>query len=205
MFDPSKQEFKEYPIPGPRSGAHGLAEDKDGNIWFGANWAGYVGKLDPKTGELIKGDVATQTRAVLDAMKYTLEYAGSSLDKVLKTTIFITNAPATRLPLEAVLVVARVRSQIELLFKLWKSHGRIDESRSGKAWRVICHVYAKMLVMIVQQWIWLISRRTIRIAVCQKRPDSAEIRLAGPEDCGVSSARSRRWRRLCAAWRRVVE
>ena len=48
--------------------------------------------LDPKTGELIKGDVATQTRAVLEAMKYTLEYAGSSLDKVVKTTIFITNA-----------------------------------------------------------------------------------------------------------------
>jgi len=48
--------------------------------------------LDPKTGELIKGDVAMQTRAVLEAMKYTLEYAGSSLDKVVKTTIFITNA-----------------------------------------------------------------------------------------------------------------
>src|SRR5207247_10865185 len=48
--------------------------------------------LDPKTGELIKGDVATQTRAVLEAMKYALEHAGSSLDKVVKTTIFITNA-----------------------------------------------------------------------------------------------------------------
>jgi len=72
-------------------------------------------------------------------------------------TIFITNAPATRLPLEAVLVVARARWQIELLFKLWKSHGRIDESRSGKPWRVICDVYAKLLAMLVQQWIWLIS------------------------------------------------
>lgn len=72
-------------------------------------------------------------------------------------TIFITNAPVTQLPLEAVLVVARARWQIELLFKLWKSHGRIDESRSGKPWRVICDVYAKLLAMIVQQWIWLIS------------------------------------------------
>ena len=48
--------------------------------------------LDPKTGELIKGDVATQTRACLEALKYALECAGSSLDKVVKTTIFITNA-----------------------------------------------------------------------------------------------------------------
>lgn len=48
--------------------------------------------LDPKTGELIKGDIPTQTRAVLDAMKYALEHAGSSMDKVVKTTVFITNA-----------------------------------------------------------------------------------------------------------------
>lgn len=72
-------------------------------------------------------------------------------------TIFITNAPAWRLPLEAVLVVARARWQIELLFKLWKSHGRIDESRSGKPWRVICDVYAKLLAMVIQHWTWLLS------------------------------------------------
>lgn len=72
-------------------------------------------------------------------------------------TIFITNAPVSRLPLAAVLVVARARWQIELLFKLWKSHGRIDESRSGKPYRVICDVYAKLLAMLMQQWIWLIS------------------------------------------------
>ncbi|MFA6265980.1 MAG: RidA family protein [Pseudolabrys sp.] len=48
--------------------------------------------LDPKTGELVTGDIQTQTRAVLDALKYALEHAGSSLDNVVKTTIFITNA-----------------------------------------------------------------------------------------------------------------
>jgi Transposase DDE domain len=72
-------------------------------------------------------------------------------------TIFITNAPAARLAGAAVLVVARARWQIELLFKLWKSQGRIDESRSGKPWRVICDVYAKVLAMVVSQWTWLLS------------------------------------------------
>lgn len=48
--------------------------------------------MNPKTGELVKGDIPTQTRAVLDAMKYALEHAGSSMDKVVKTTVFITNA-----------------------------------------------------------------------------------------------------------------
>jgi 2-iminobutanoate/2-iminopropanoate deaminase len=48
--------------------------------------------LDTKTGDLIKGDISTQTRAVLDAIKYSLESAGSSMDKVVKVTIYITNA-----------------------------------------------------------------------------------------------------------------
>ncbi len=72
-------------------------------------------------------------------------------------TIFITNVPATRLTIAAVLVVARARWQIELVFKRWKSQGQIDESRSGKPWRVICDVYAKLLAMLVQHWITLID------------------------------------------------
>lgn len=72
-------------------------------------------------------------------------------------TIFVTNAPSTLLPMEAAVVVARARWQIELVFKLWKSHGRIDESRSRQMWRVVCDVYAKLLAMIIQQWVALSS------------------------------------------------
>jgi reactive intermediate/imine deaminase len=48
--------------------------------------------LDPETGTIVRGDIAVQTRAVLDAMRYALEKAGSSMEKVVKTTVFITNA-----------------------------------------------------------------------------------------------------------------
>ena len=72
-------------------------------------------------------------------------------------TIFITNVPVEMLSLAEALIVARARWQIELLFKLWKSHGRIDEARSGKPWRVICDVYAKLLAMVIQHWTWLLS------------------------------------------------
>jgi hypothetical protein len=71
--------------------------------------------------------------------------------------IVITNAPAEVIALEAALVLGRVRWQIELLFKLWKSHGHIDESRSSNPWRILCDVYAKLLAMLVQHWAALID------------------------------------------------
>src|SRR6516162_8316940 len=45
-------QFKEYPLKTAGSGPHGLVADKDGNIWFTAISGGYVGKLDPKSGEI---------------------------------------------------------------------------------------------------------------------------------------------------------
>ena len=48
------------------------------------------------------------------------------------------------LTLTEVLVLLRARWQIELLFKLWKSHGHIDESRSAQPWRVLTEVFAKL-------------------------------------------------------------
>jgi hypothetical protein len=70
-------------------------------------------------------------------------------------TVFITNAPAEKLSLREALTVGRARWQLELLFKLWKSEGRIDESRGQRPWRVLCEVYAKLLAMVVQHWVLL--------------------------------------------------
>jgi hypothetical protein len=72
-------------------------------------------------------------------------------------TIVITNVPPERLTLDEALVLYRARWQIELLFKLWKSQGRIDDWRTAKPWRVLCEVYAKLLAMLVQHWLLLVS------------------------------------------------
>lgn len=48
--------------------------------------------IDWKTGELVRGDVLVQTRQSLENVKRALEEAGSSMDKVLKTTIYIANS-----------------------------------------------------------------------------------------------------------------
>ena len=84
--------------------------------------------------------------------------------------LFVTNVPVELLSPEEALVLARVRWQIELLFKLWKSHGQIDQSRSTKPWRILCEVYAKLLAMVVQHWLLLLS--------CWHAPDRSLFRAA---------------------------
>jgi len=72
-------------------------------------------------------------------------------------TVLVTNLPPERLSLAEALVLARVRWQIELLFKLWKSHGQIDAWRSGKPWRIACELYAKLIAMVLQHWLLLLG------------------------------------------------
>lgn len=72
-------------------------------------------------------------------------------------TIFVTNVPADVLSVREALILGRARWQIELLFKLWKSQGQIDQWRSEKAGAILCELYAKVIAMIVQHWIMLVS------------------------------------------------
>lgn len=72
-------------------------------------------------------------------------------------TLVITNVPAHRLSFEQVLALLRARWQIELLFKLWKEHGLIDDWNATSPWRILCEVYAKLLAMVVQHWFVLLS------------------------------------------------
>ena len=47
--------------------------------------------LDPTTGNLVEGDIASQTRQVLENLQSVLKAAGSSLDRVVKATVFLRN------------------------------------------------------------------------------------------------------------------
>lgn len=47
--------------------------------------------IDPKTGNLVEGDISAQTRQVLENLKAVLEAGGSSLDRVVKATVFLKN------------------------------------------------------------------------------------------------------------------
>jgi len=72
-------------------------------------------------------------------------------------TLLVTNAPPTLLSVAEAEVLRRLRWQVELLFKLWKSHGQVDVSRSAKPWRILGEVYAKLIAVVLQHWVLLLG------------------------------------------------
>ena len=58
---------------------------KTGNMVF---CSGQI-PIDPATGEFVSGDVAEQTRQVLKNLSAVLEAAGTDLNNVVKTTVFL--------------------------------------------------------------------------------------------------------------------
>ena len=83
-------------------------------------------------------------------------------------TLMVTNVPT--LSVDEALALTRTRWQIELLFKLWKQHGRIDEWRSTKPFRILCELYAKLVAMVIQHWMILVS--------CWNYPDKSLVKAS---------------------------
>ena len=48
--------------------------------------------LDLESGKMVRGDIEAQTKQVMKNIVYTLDCAGSSMDKVVKANVFVTNA-----------------------------------------------------------------------------------------------------------------
>ena len=74
--------------------------------------------------------------------------------------VVVTNLPVERATADEVLVLARVRWQIELVFRRWKSVGAVDESRSAQSWRILTEVYAKLVGMVIAHWATLLGAWT---------------------------------------------
>jgi hypothetical protein len=81
----------------------------------------------------------------------------------------------------------RVRWQLELVFKVFKSEGKIDETRSTQPYRVICELHAKLLAMVAQlarelyRRCGIVRRRTTpstldRLIACE--PECEQYRIA---------------------------
>ncbi len=71
--------------------------------------------------------------------------------------LLISNVPASLLTLSEAFVLLRVRWQIELVWKLWKMQGQVDEWQTKNEGRILCEVYAKLLAVLLQHWLMLLT------------------------------------------------
>lgn len=88
--------------------------------------------FDPATSQLVEGDIAAQTDRVIQNLKAIVEAAGSSLDKAVKTTVFLKDmgefakmnevyaryfpsAPPARATVEVARLPRDVRVEIDLI------------------------------------------------------------------------------------------
>jgi hypothetical protein len=140
--------------------------------WQGVVWVGKAHRLRARLLlQRVPQEVADQRRRRIRKTARDKGFTPSAAALALADwTLLLTNIPPEQLTLREAVVVARVRWQIELLFKLWKSHGQLDQWRSGKPARILCEVYAKLLAMVMQHWVMVVS--------CWQFPDRSLVKAA---------------------------
>ncbi len=134
-----------------------------------------VGKKQQMTARLVaervpKSVVEQRHERILETARQNQQAPSERALALAHWTIFLTNVPLALLKPAEVLIMARFRWQIELLFKLWKSDLQIDEWCTKNPNRILCELYAKLIAAIVTHWFMLLAcwdnpRRSLRQAM----------------------------------------
>lgn len=108
--------------------------------------------------ERVPNKVAKQRRAAL-MVKAERKHQKVSRERLQTASfsILVTDLDETRLTAREAFILYHLRWRIELLFRCWKSVAGLGRSRSRKPLRMLCELYAKLLVLVVQHWLMLTS------------------------------------------------
>jgi hypothetical protein len=105
--------------------------------------------------------VAAQRRARVEAEAHAkCRPVSRDAVELAEWAVVITNVPADKLSLAEAMVLLKIRWQIELVFKVWKRHGRVDEWRTKKPARILCEIYAKLIGLVLHHWLLAASAWT---------------------------------------------
>jgi len=126
----------------------------------------YLGSKDKIKTRLILQLVPEQvvSERLRKAAKYNKKKGGNGLSKEFKAraalNLFITNANQEQIPTKHIWQLYRLRWQIELIFKIWKSICSIEKVKKVKKERLECYIYSKLL-LIALLWgiLWKTAKR----------------------------------------------
>jgi hypothetical protein len=109
---------------------------------------------------------AKDTKRVLSDAKRTL----------LRFSLFITNAPGELLPPKIVGTVYRLRWEIELIFKQWKSLLKIDILRGISRYRIECLLWGRLCMVVI---VALMTGNFMSLAGGSCCPELSPVKLIG--------------------------
>lgn len=94
--------------------------------------------------------------------------------------VLVTHTPPELLSLSEACVLTQLRWQVEWLFRLCKSSGRLEQSAADKPYRVVCELLAQLLGLVVQHWLLLTAGPLLRQspARASKRVSAAAVKVA---------------------------
>ena len=153
------------------AGAYFLSRAKTNATFFSQNADGVYERIDLVEGEtdgvyLGSGKKKLKVRAIVEKvpeevalkrLKKLQTYKIKQKDKTVSPqreamchyNVFITNIPAEKLEASQARQVYSLRWQVEIAFKTWKSHYHIDKVRNMNIFRFECHLYAKLIAILI--------------------------------------------------------
>ena len=136
---------------------------------------------------------ASAARARQRLYAYARKKGGTPLSRALVLAdwvVLITHGLEALLSAREMWVLARVRWQVEILFRVWQSGFRVDACRRRNLWRVLCALYAKWMGLVVWHWLLLVCRggvgdRSLYQASCAFRRLSVVLCVCLRFGCGL--------------------
>lgn len=94
-------------------------------------------------------------RYIRHRAKRKAETPSKTLLRLAGYNLYITNIEEHRLTPKQICVIVGIRWQVELMFKCFKSIGKLQVSRSQKPYRILSEIYAKLIALLIQHAVML--------------------------------------------------
>ena len=119
-----------------------------------------IGKRKQISGYLIaerltEAETNKRRRSIRHRAKRKAQTPSKALLRLAGWNLYITNIEQHQLTPKQIAAVVSIRWQVELIFKCFKSIGKLQVSRSQKPYRILSEIYAKLIALLIQHAVML--------------------------------------------------
>ena len=104
---------------------------------------------------LSQAETDKRRRSIRYRAKRKAQTPSKALLRLAGYNLYITNIKADQLTPKQIGAIIGIRWQIELMFKCFKSNGKLHVSRSQKPYRILSEIYAKLIALLIQHAVML--------------------------------------------------